>query len=201
MLSLPEDQPGIVERALWYIYTGEYSPRLDHVVGLLRRSGASAATDSATLNISEDDQSNVRCQDLRIDVLVYQFADKVQLEDLRTCAARSFRNDFMDIQSAPRGFVGIMDLIFRSTRAGDRDLRRYVVEQCIKSYPLVLQDDELLNMLKLHEPLAWSLGLQLQRQAESLTSILQTSKWSTFKAIGAAEAQMVASRSSRQPRR
>lgn len=203
-MDFPEDAAEIVARVVYYLYTGEYSATItDEVLALLGIGGGSEKapkTDSKAglpqeNNLSDNEPSQKKTEkeqkdkehstwlieNIKVDILTYQCADKLDIVDLRKGCMDSFQAGLTQYGQDLGGLAEIISLAYESTSARDEELRPYVTQQCVTHHKSVLQDSELVKVIKMHELVAWNLALafqvshdQLQQQFDLREQLLAT---------------------------
>ena len=216
VVDLPDDEPEVVARALVFLYTGEYESSLCEDVAILLGQAAPAPSHSAVSlkqlgegvgnqNCShnqvaivstvpeQQDQETPRDEDkrvaqLRINTLVYCFADKVNIATLQERAFDDFRTVLTTYGGLLGGLADAVTLAYECTSADDQQLRFFITEQCIESYESVASDEDLLRAVQMNEPMAWKvaypkekLNLSLKKQLKETVEARETAEQSADK--------------------
>ena len=108
---------------------------------------------------------------LKTHILVYQLADMLGISNLKHRAFEEFVSDYDVHAPDTRGFTDVLNLVFTSTPPTDNDLRRFVVERCIRQHEAIERDQCLEAILRRYEPMAWSTGIKLQTEYELLECV------------------------------
>ena len=167
-------------RVLDFIYTGEYSAAIPPFTQTFSLSNDITST-------LFDPMSGDSCKDsreadlghcislLKTHTLVYQLSDMLGISNLRRRALDEFMAGYNVHLIQIKGFDDLLDLVFTTTPPTDNDLRRFVVERCIRQHEDIERDRTLLAVLERHEPMAWLTGVKLQTDIELLECLKSSS--------------------------
>lgn len=184
-VDLPDDQPEIVARMLHYLYTGEYYSTLtDEISGLLSSSfrngtgSGTTATETDTKRVKMSLLEEEDAGELKVDILMYQCSDKLNVPGLKTAASASFRCHLKPFSksSGMKGLADVVKLAYESTASGDTELRLYLTEQLVSFGRLVTADEALVHVIEKHEFIAWRVAQACQSRADRLAGELEDFK-------------------------
>lgn len=178
----------MVARMIYFLYTGEYASQFnDCVAEILSNAGykpdvvsnAVVKTDQTSSDTSDDDDDDIYAfyndtiNVLRTSTLIYQCADRLDIDKLRDLAFDSYKHKMESFAGPLAALSDVIDLAYKVTAANDQQLRLFTTQHCIANHAVVAKDQKLLNIVRAHEPIAWSLAKPMQAEIEGLSSKLQ----------------------------
>lgn len=130
-IHLPDDEPSAIMRMLAFLYTGEYDDDDESKSLLSVNSIHSTALTNLSAAEAQNNDKDHFVKRMINQAAVYGIADKYDIQDLKTLAHRSFillgcgiiPEKFMDLSE-------VVDTVYNSTPASDRNLRDIVVSIC-----------------------------------------------------------------------
>ncbi|KAK5467446.1 hypothetical protein LTS15_000419 [Exophiala xenobiotica] len=160
-VKFPEEDPKILSRVICFLYTGEYNddvaenfPECFHK--LLQYQPIEHPT-------PEDEKwSEYLVGSLKTDALVYKCADMLGINSLKGQAARRFLNIARKSISCC-GFEEAMKAMYESIACDDRILRIPATHDLMQKHTFVAEREKILKVVMKYEPVAWELGLLLQK--------------------------------------
>ncbi|KAK5553848.1 BTB/POZ domain [Exophiala xenobiotica] len=161
-VKFPEEDPKILSRVIFSLYTGEYNSAVaENVPECFHKLLQCQPIEKHSSKDEKLPEYFVRM--LKTDALVYKCADMLGINFLKGQAAKRFLS-FARKSISCRGFEEAMILMYESTAHDDQVLRVPATRCLIQKHTLVAESEEVLKVVLKYEPVAWELGLLLQKE-------------------------------------
>jgi len=166
-VKFPEENPGILGRAVFYLYTNEYEGPKTPIFFMQMPRIAELETEMLqSLHQSNDDNDHDLMDELTIHALVYKCADMLGIEDLKKEASERFlAGSSKALKGKLKGFEQPLEVMYESTRADDQDLRLHVTSLCVKEHAVVEPRKEIVEIILRHDPNVWNIAVPLLKKA------------------------------------
>ncbi|KAK5190857.1 hypothetical protein LTR72_000668 [Exophiala xenobiotica] len=167
-VNFPEEDPKILSRVIFFLYAGDYNDDVaENVPDCFHKLLQCQAIEKPT---PEDEKwPEYLVGMLKTDALVYKCADMLGVDSLKAQAARRFLSLARKSISC-RGFEEAVKAMYESTACDDRILRIPATHDFIQKHTLVAEREEILKVVVKYEPVAWELGLLLQKEKTKVCS-------------------------------
>lgn len=149
------------------MYTGDYDavalPEFYSQLYLDEEEQENEAVNKTTHNgqSKEIDELGLR-HALKVNVLMYQCADMLGINDLSALASTRFM-EHAKVAFDLDGFEEPMQLLYENTRVDDRELRFKLTKLCVENYDLLEIRDKTLAVLQEHEPNVWNVSVEIMK--------------------------------------
>jgi hypothetical protein len=174
-VKFPEEDPKILSRVICFLYTGDYNGDVaENVPECFHKLLQCQPIEKPTPK--DEKWSEYLVGILKTDALVYKCADMLGVDSLKAQAARRFLILARKSISC-RGFEEAMKTMYESTAYDDRILRIPATHDFVQKHTLVTEREKILEVVLKYEPVAWELGLLLQKEKTKVCSekkILET---------------------------
>ncbi|KIW65508.1 hypothetical protein PV04_07763 [Phialophora macrospora] len=191
--TLAEENPDIFEKALEFLYTGEYNPSTkEHEVvasediEVSSEEGAPESNENETeslrqqgapeSNENETESLREQSEQLMLHTEVYLLAKYLDISGLMQHAKSSFTAVVKENFRAD-AFLEPFSRVFNHGGDGESGLRAQILELCLENSEHLPQDGDLTALLLQHEPIAWKmLSRQAHEHACRLEDVIETQR-------------------------
>jgi hypothetical protein len=152
-ISLPDDEPSVVDIMVQYFYRLDYRHPID--IDHLPQSSEDQASDCLQSSSTGFQDNDIRSSDLLLHAKVYALAEKYAVDGLKGLALTKFKSLAFQCWDTS-DFLGAVSETYNSTIDTDRGLRDVVLE-VISAHQELLGRDETKTLLQRERLLAYDL--------------------------------------------